>query len=68
MQVPGLEDSIAAGDLGELLGWLRANVHRYGRRYSASDLIKKATGETINEDHFINYIKAKYGNIYGLSL
>ena len=68
MQVPGLEDSIAAGDLGELLGWLRANVHRYGRRYIATDLIKKATGETINEDHFINYIKAKYGNIYGLSL
>ncbi len=67
-QSPGLTDKIAAGDCSELLGWLRMNVHRHGRRYSASDLIKKATGENINENHFIDYIKEKYGNIYGLSL
>jgi carboxypeptidase Taq len=67
-QVPGLEDRIAAGDLNAMLGWLRANIHRHGRRYGATELIRRATGENINEDHFIGYIKEKYGRIYGIRL
>ena len=67
-QVPGTEESIEAGDLGVPLKWLRRNVHRHGKRYCAEDLIKKATGEKLNEDHFIRYIKEKYGPIYGIKL
>jgi carboxypeptidase Taq len=67
-QVPGLEDGIAAGNTGALLGWLRKNVHRHGKRYDAATLVKKATGEALNEDYFIRYIKEKYGKLYGISL
>lgn len=67
-QVPGLEDSIASGDTGALLGWLRKNVHRHGKRYGAATLVKKATGEALNEDYFVRYIKEKYGKLYGISL
>jgi len=67
-QVPGLEDRIAAGDTGALLGWLRKSVHRHGKRYDADTLVKKATGSALNEDHFIRYIKEKYGRLYGISL
>lgn len=67
-QVPDLDERIGAGDLNALLAWLRRNVHRHGKRYDASGLIKKATGEGLNEDHFIGYLKEKYGALYGISL
>ncbi len=41
-QIPGLETSISKGDTGVLLQWLRTNVHRHGKRYTAEELIKKS--------------------------
>lgn len=41
---------------------------RIERARRAAELIKKATGEGLNEDHFIGYIKEKYGALYGISL
>ena len=67
-QAPGLEESIGAGDLGVPLEWLRRNVHRHGKRYGAEELMKKATGEKLNEDHLIRYLKEKYGSLYGIDL
>ena len=67
-QEPGMEESIAAGDLGAPLEWLRQNVHRHGKRYDAATLIKKVTGEAMSEDYFIRYIKEKYGELYGIKL
>jgi len=66
--MPGLEDRFAAGDFTGFLGWLRRNIHNQGKRYGASDLIKRVTGEGLNEDHFLRYLKGKYGAIYGISL
>ncbi|HTX44144.1 MAG TPA: carboxypeptidase M32 [Methanocella sp.] len=67
-RVPGLEECIASGDTGPLLGWLRKNVHRHGKRYRAAELLEKATGEKLNEDYFIGYVKEKYGPLYGIRL
>lgn len=67
-QVPGLEKSIASGDTGPLLGWLRKNVHRHGKRYPAAELMEKVTGEKLNEGHFTDYLKEKYGPLYGIRL
>lgn len=67
-KIPGLEEKIASGDTKSLLDWLRANVHRHGKRYCATDLIENATGQKPSEDHFIRYVKEKYGDIYGISL
>jgi carboxypeptidase Taq len=67
-QVPDIEDRIAKGDLSVMLGWLRQNIHRYGRRYDAQELITKATGKAPGENCFIRYPREKYGKIYGISL
>ncbi|HUL62086.1 MAG TPA: carboxypeptidase M32 [Methanocella sp.] len=67
-QVPGLEDRIAAGDLGAFLGWLRQNVHRHGKRYDAAELMKRVTGSPISEDFFIRYVSEKYGRLYGIKI
>jgi carboxypeptidase Taq len=67
-QVPGIEDRIAAGDLGVVLGWLRKNVHRHGKRYGTAELLRRVTGREISEDFFIDYVREKYGALYGAEI
>ncbi|HEY4111205.1 carboxypeptidase M32 [Puia sp.] len=63
-QVPGLNDSIGAGDTQSLLNWLRENIHRWGRRYTSEELCLKATGKTLEIKYFLDYLLDKYDNIY----
>ncbi len=60
-QDPQIGAEIDAGKYGKLLGWMRANVHRHGRRYSPSELMQRATGETTRATYFLSYLKGKYG-------
>ena len=60
-----LEGQIASGQFGELLQWLRTHVHRYGRKLLAPEILKKATGASLNSQSWIAYIREKYGAIYG---
>mgnify|MGYP001564979001 CR=1 FL=1 len=56
------------GELGTILSWLRENIHQYGSLYWPKDLIQKVTGETLNPDYFLKYIKDKDSKIYNISL
>jgi carboxypeptidase Taq len=60
-QVPGLEADLQKAFYGRLLTWLREKIHRHGRRYSPSELMKRATGETPSATYFMDYLRAKYG-------
>jgi carboxypeptidase Taq len=62
-EMPNLEESFSKGDFKELLEWLRKNVHQEGSRYYPEELIKKVTGEGLNSQHLIDYLKTKAGNI-----
>jgi len=64
--MPNLVNEIEQGKLSNLLTWLRENIHQYGKMYSADELCKKVTGNSLNFDHFMNYAKEKYGYIYNL--
>lgn len=64
--VRGTDAKIAAGEFGPILAWLRKNIHRHGRRYSASELVLKATGEPLGAGHFTGYLRKKFGDIYGI--
>jgi carboxypeptidase Taq len=55
-----LEDEICHGEFGGLLFWLRSNIHRPGQRFSAEDLIEKATGKRLDAAAFFRYIEAKH--------
>ncbi|MGG9961341.1 carboxypeptidase M32 [Ferruginibacter sp. SUN106] len=59
-----VEKEIAAGNNSTLLHWLKKNIYPYGRYYTSEELCKKATGETLNSTHFINYATKKYSDIY----
>ncbi len=63
-QIPDLEKEIAIGNTLPLLKWLRKNIHQHGRRYSASELCEKVTGEKLNFKYFMKYSKEKFEGLY----
>ncbi|MDH5488783.1 MAG: carboxypeptidase M32, partial [Rhodospirillaceae bacterium] len=59
---PEIRPSIAKGDFAPLLSWLRKNVHGLGSSLSTAEIIKSATGQTLNAEVFKNHLKARYLN------
>ena len=64
--MPDLDERIEQGDLGLLLGWLRENIHRHGKRYRPGELCELVTGKPLSVDAFIAYVQRKFKPIYGL--
>jgi carboxypeptidase Taq len=56
----------ATGQFGELLAWLRKNVHGYGRRYTSTELCTRITGRVPDVATFVQYATEKYTAIYNL--
>jgi carboxypeptidase Taq len=66
--LPDLDDRIRRGDFAPLLGWLRERVHRYGRRRSAARILHDATGEDLSADAWLEYVRTRYGGLFGVDL
>jgi len=64
--LPGLSDEITRGRFDSLLGWLRANLHMYGRKYDPQELVRRITGSKINAEAYVRYLTNKYSEVYGL--
>ena len=54
-----LEDEIRRGEFGGLLSWIRNNIHRLGQRYSAEEIIEKATGKGLDASAFFRHLDRK---------
>jgi carboxypeptidase Taq len=50
----------AAGDLGALLTWLRANVHSRGHLLDTPDLVRRATGRNPSASDFLAHLRERY--------
>ncbi len=61
-----LSEHVGRGEFGPLREWLRENIHRHGRRYSAVDLVELATNQPPSHEPFIENLKAKFKPLYGL--
>jgi carboxypeptidase Taq len=64
--VPGIPAAIERGDGKPLLGWLVENVHRHGRKFGADELVRRACGAKLTARPYLDYLRAKYGELYGL--
>lgn len=64
--LPDLDQRMAAGDFSTLLGWLRANVHRHGSKFTPRELVERATGRPMDTAPYLAYLKTKFGEIYGV--
>lgn len=65
-QNPAISAELEAGKVNLLLSWLRENIHQHGRKFQPAELIERATGEPLSPQPYIDYVSAKFGDIYNL--
>ncbi len=64
--IPDLDGHIERGEFEPLRGWLLANVHCHGRRFSPDALCARATGSGLDADVFLSYLESKLRPVYGI--
>jgi carboxypeptidase Taq len=58
--LPTLDASIAAGDLQPVFGWLQKHIWSQGSRWETPELVRRASGETLNPAHFKAHLQSRY--------
>jgi carboxypeptidase Taq len=56
-----LDDRLERLELAPLREWLGEHIHSQGRRYSTPELLRRATGSTIDAKPYLAYLKRKFG-------
>ena len=64
-ELGNLDEMFGLGDFLPLRQWLSGNIHSQGCRRLSRDLVSTVTGEELNVDYLIGYLKRKYGRLYG---
>ena len=54
------------GKFKTLHSWLKENIYQHGRKFTATEIVERATGSEITIEPYINYLKTKYGELYQL--
>jgi carboxypeptidase Taq len=62
----GIPDEIKKGEFDMLLGWLRENVYQHGSKFTPSELVRRATGQEMTVEPYIQYLWRKYQPLYSL--
>jgi carboxypeptidase Taq len=57
-----VREALQRGDVMEIRGWLRNNIHRYGSTYAPRALQMKVFGEAYNPERILQYLNAKYSS------
>ena len=65
--LPTLWQDVGQGQFAALLEWLRAKVHRVGRRKTATQLLTEVTGAKPSPEAFLRYLEKKYLPLYGIA-
>jgi carboxypeptidase Taq len=63
---PSIPAQIEQGEFGPLFAWMRAKIHKPSAKYTPSELVERVTGGPIRTQPFLDYVGAKYAEIYGL--
>jgi carboxypeptidase Taq len=63
---PTITDEMKQGKFSTLHVWLRENIYRHGSKFTASEIVQRATGSLLMIEPYINYLKIKYGALYRL--
>ena len=62
-----LEGQIARGEFAPLHGWLVEHVYRHGAKFTPNELLEQVSGEPISPRFWIDYVREKFGALYGLA-
>ncbi|AZV78215.1 carboxypeptidase M32 [Parasedimentitalea marina] len=64
--IPDLDQNLALGDTSGATGWLQQNLQQYGGLRSPRDTIAHAAGMAPTHEPLLDYLEAKFGEIYDL--
>jgi len=64
--LPDLDAQIGAGTFGPLRHWLTEHIYRHGRKFTAPEIVQRATGEPLSIAPYLAYLNTKYGALYRL--
>jgi carboxypeptidase Taq len=60
-ELGGLDEQIERGEFAPLREWLGEKIHSQGRKYAPQELLRHATGSTIDAKPYLAYLKRKFG-------
>jgi len=61
-----LDGQIGAGRYAPLRAWLTDRIYRHGRKFTAPEIVQRATGQPLSITPYLAYLNTKYGALYGL--
>lgn len=64
--ITDLPGQMSRGEFGQLLAWLRENIHRHGMRFKAGELCERVTGAPLSPDPLLRHLEAKLRPLYGV--
>jgi carboxypeptidase Taq len=64
LDIADLPTLVEGGRFEPLVGWLRDRIHRWGRTYTADELLVRITGEGLTPSYFLQDLEAKFAAIY----
>jgi carboxypeptidase Taq len=63
--LPNWRIQLSQGNLADFNAWLNEKIHLKGDLYNPEELIRIATGKSIDPESFLQYLKGKYSELYG---
>jgi carboxypeptidase Taq len=63
---PDIPGEIATGEFSTLHVWLREQLYQHGRKLKPFELVERTTGERISVAPYLDYLRAKFGELYQL--
>jgi carboxypeptidase Taq len=67
-ELGSLDDDLANGNVSRLLAWLQKNIYSRAYLLPAKELGHEVLGAPVSAAPFLDYLKRKYGELYGLEL
>jgi carboxypeptidase Taq len=64
--LPSIPSEIAQGQFASLHGWMKEHIYQHGAKFTAAEIIERATGGPLTIEPYIRYLKTKYGELYSL--
>jgi carboxypeptidase Taq len=57
--LPDVDDLLERGDFAPVREWLREHVHSHGRKFPPRELLRRITGQDLQVEPFLRYLRAK---------
>jgi carboxypeptidase Taq len=64
--IPDLYEQFERGEFNPLREWLREHLHRLGRKFTPQETLMKVVGSKIQVGPYVQYLKSKAGDVYGI--